>query len=382
MPLPWSYANRLARDVDRWRQAGYVTDTGRTQILADVAARGATFSLPGALAILGATLIGFSAMSFVAANWQDMSKLARLLVLAAGMWGAYAVAAILFTRKLPMFGHAAVLAGTGIFGAAIMLVAQMYHMEGNPPDAVLMWAAGALAAGVGFLSGPVLGLSMLLVALWSGWEMQLTTGVHWAFLLGWGVVSATFLWLRWRPGLHLSALTMAGWIIALGWRLPDGPHHWLVTGIGFAIAIAGVIGTLQYAKLLDGRVGAIAPTATNYGLGLGYIGLLSMQFTRWYGWYDGYNGIGTVNLILYAIVTLAIVIATIAWAMRTDNRPALWISYAAFCAEILGLYFKTLGTLMNTSLFFGLAGVLIIALATAAFKLAKRDPHLIEGARP
>jgi uncharacterized membrane protein len=382
MALPWSYTSRLGRDVDRWRDAGFINEASRKQILGDMAARGAGFSLPGALAILGATLICFSAMTFVAANWEQMSRLSRLLVLAAGMWGSYGAAVMLFSRQLPMFGHAAVLAGTGIFGASIMLVAQMYHMEGNPPDAVLMWAAGALAAGIGFMSGPVLGLSMLLVALWSAWEMQLTTGVHWAFLAAWGAVAATFLWLRWRPGLHLSALTMAGWIIALGWKLPHGPHNWLVTSIGFAIAIAGVIATLQFSKLLDGRIGAIAPTATNYGLGLGFTGLMMLQFTNAIGWYGGYHGAGGVNLVLYAIITLSIVIATIMWAMRTDNRPALWISYAAFSFEILALYFKTLGTLMNTSLFFALAGVLVIVLASAALKLAKRNPDLIEGARP
>ena len=38
--------------------------------------------------------------------------------------------------------------GIAVFGASIMLIAQMYHMEGNPPDAVLTWALGALLAAV------------------------------------------------------------------------------------------------------------------------------------------------------------------------------------------------------------------------------------------
>ena len=40
------------------------------------------------------------------------------------------------------------LGGIAVYGASIMLIAQMYHMEGNPPDAVLMWALGALLAAV------------------------------------------------------------------------------------------------------------------------------------------------------------------------------------------------------------------------------------------
>jgi uncharacterized membrane protein len=248
----------------------------------------------------------------------------------------------------------------------------MYHMEGNPPDAVLLWAAGALVAGVAFMSGPALGLAMLLVGLWSGWEMQLTTGVHWAFLIGWGAVAATFLWLRWRPGLHLAALTLAGWIIALAWKLPNPPHTWLVAAIGFAIAAMAVIAGARFSDAMNGRVGAIAPTATSYGLGLGFIGLLMMQFAQ---------PVSIAALIIYAFVILAIVLATIAWAMATDNRPALWIAYGTFCAEILFLYFRTLGTLMDTSLFFGFAGLIVIGLASAAFRLAKDAPAALQGAK-
>ena len=58
----------------------------------------------------------------------------------------YGGAAWLFARRLAAFAHAAVLAGIAVYGASIMLIAQMYHMEGNPPDAVLMWALGALLA--------------------------------------------------------------------------------------------------------------------------------------------------------------------------------------------------------------------------------------------
>ena len=333
MALPWSYTNRLSKDVDRWHDAGWIDARGRTGIFADVLTRKAIISLPGVLAILGATLVGFSAMTFVAANWQGMSKLARLLVLMIGLWAAYGGAAVLFTRRLNAFGDAAVLGGAAIFGAAIMLVSQMYHIEGNPPDAVLLWA----------------------------------------FLMGWAVVAAAYLWLRWRPGLHLSAMTMAGWIIALGWKLPHGPHHWLVASIGFAIAALSVIGTWQYAKALDGRVGAIAPTTTTYGLALGFAGLLLGQFERMYP----ATSFGT--LLSGAVITLALVIATIYWAMRTDNRSALLVGYAAFSAEILALYFKTFGTLLDTSLIFGIGGLLIIALASVAFRLMKHKPH-IEGA--
>ena len=77
-----------------------------------------------------------------------MSKLARLLLLLATLWGCYGAAAVLLQRRLEAFAQAAVLGGIAVYGASIMLIAQMYHMEGNPPDAVLLWALGALLAAV------------------------------------------------------------------------------------------------------------------------------------------------------------------------------------------------------------------------------------------
>ncbi len=370
MSLPWSYATRLQRDLGRWRDQGWVTDAGHRAITTELAQRRSGPGLAGSLAVLGACLLGFSAMTFVASNWQAMSKLARLLILLVGMWSAYGGAALLFSRKLDVFGHAAVLTGVGIFGASIMLVAQMYHMEGNPPDAVLMWATGALLAGLAFRSNPALALAMLLVALWSGWEMQLTKGVHWGFLVGWGAVACAFLWTRWRPGLHLSAITLSFWIIALAQKLPGGPHHWMVVVIGFGIVALSVFGGDYFAEKLEGRIGAIAPTALTYGLALGFTGLLFMQFAR-------HGALG--RMLLFATITLALSVATIAFAWARDNRAALWVGYSVFAAEILLLYFVTLGTLLNTSLFFFVAGLIVIALSTVAYRLHARTIARIGG---
>ena len=57
------------------------------QIRADVATRGMGVRLSTALGTLAAILIGFAAMSFVAANWQSMSKLARLGIIFVGLLG-------------------------------------------------------------------------------------------------------------------------------------------------------------------------------------------------------------------------------------------------------------------------------------------------------
>ena len=70
---------------------------------------------------------------------------------------------------------------------------------------------------------------MLLIVLWSGWETTDGRGeVHWAFLLGWGAVTAAIAWQRWVGGLHLAAVAMSAWIISLGYLLFDGHGHGVV----------------------------------------------------------------------------------------------------------------------------------------------------------
>ena len=148
----------------------------------------------------------------------------------AGLWGSFAAAFAFFRRDQEAFGHTAVLAGSGIFGAAIMLIAQMYHIDGHPPDAVLVWGLGAALAGIALRSPPALILATLLLALWSGWESTLHQAVHWAFVPAWiALTVASLAVTRWRAVFLLLALVLAGWTFCLGplWFGPAGLPSWL-----------------------------------------------------------------------------------------------------------------------------------------------------------
>ncbi|MEE8579169.1 MAG: DUF2157 domain-containing protein, partial [Hyphomicrobium sp.] len=91
-----SYRSRLDNDLPRWREAGWLTAEGEASIREDVARHGRSLELAPALAIIGAVLIGFAAMSFIAANWDEMSRLARLALIFASLGTAYGIAGILF----------------------------------------------------------------------------------------------------------------------------------------------------------------------------------------------------------------------------------------------------------------------------------------------
>lgn len=362
----WVFRRQLLQDLARWREAGWVTAEGEGAIRAELAASRRGPGLAGVLAILGAILLGFAIMSFVAANWQDMSRLLRLAIIFGALLGSYAAAAALFRRGLDAFAHAALLLAVAVFGAGIMLISQMYHIDGHPPDAVLVWALGALATGILVRSNAALAAATLLFGLWSGMEAWRLDTTHPQLLLAAGVLAAAFLMHRWPPGLHLVAALVTAWVIRLGFVLDGGYAHWLVAMIGIAVAVAAVLAMRREAagppllpvSLADAS--AIAAPLLGYGMVIGFAGLFSTQFLE---------RIDTAGFAAVAALSLGLLLGAIVYGLRENHRAAVWLGYGGFSVEILGIYFKTVGTLFGSSVFFLAAGLLVIALAALAWRL-------------
>ena len=359
--------NRLLTDITRWETAGWITPDGAEAIRRDIATRRSGIGLAGVLATLAEVLVGFGVMSFVAANWQDMSKLVRLMVIAAGLWGAFGGAGWLAERNHPYFADAALLAGVAIFGAGIMLIAQMYHMDGHPPDAVLLWGVGALATGLLTRSNAVLAAALVLFCVWSIMESEthLAIGrIHWAFLVPWAMVAVGFAITRWRPGLHLLAISLSMWIIALAYTIDRGrgyPGHLLVTACGIALMAASMLA----GPAID-RWRQISGAMLAYGFAIAFIGSLGLQFVA-----DSKGG----HILLSGVLALLGIVGTLWWAWGTDNRPVLWLAYGAFSIEIFSLYVRKIGTLLGTSAFFLATGLLLAGLAWLAFRLHDHTPR-------
>ncbi|MGD9784696.1 MAG: DUF2157 domain-containing protein [Hyphomicrobiaceae bacterium] len=361
----WITQQQMKQNLARWREAGWVTEDGERRIAAEIAARGGRVSFAGALATLGVVLLGFALMSFVGANWQEMSRLARLAVIFAGLLGSYAAAGALWKRGHAVLAEAAVLAGVCAFGAGIMLISQMYHIDGYPPDAVLVWALGAIAAGVLTGSRAALGAAAALLALWTGWETMLSNSAH-AALLPFAVVLAGALAAeRWQPGLHLVGLLVSFWVVKMGY-LHNGELNHVVALIGLAVS-AGAGAIIRFAA--DGReasgplahlAGEPAGAALGYGMATAFAGLFGLQF---------FETIPTSHLTVLAALTLAMLVAAIAFGVTHRRRGAVWLGYIGFSIEIMTLYFRTVGTLLGSSVFFLVAGVIVIALAGLAYRL-------------
>ncbi|MBS0235586.1 MAG: DUF2157 domain-containing protein [Proteobacteria bacterium] len=358
----WSpYKKWLLRDLDRWRANGWLSEEGRAAIVADVQNSASAFSLASALGILASVLFGFAAISFVAAHWEDMPRLARLLFLLACVWAGYGVAGWLEMRGQTLLADAAVLFSSGMFGASIMLISQMYNISGDPADGILLWWMGTLLAGAVLRSNPTLALAMVLVGTWSFLHVSESNTVHWPFLIGWALVTAAFVWQRWWPGLHLSALTLSLFVVSLGYLLGKGHAHGLVAVLGVLAAIGSV--AIEKTRFdLD----HLATPLFVYAIAVTFAGLFALQF---------FESPSVAQLLLLAVVTLSLLLVAIAYALSKGNRGALWIGYMAFSTEILAIYGQTIGSILGTSLFFLIAAVIVAALAYLALRLARRSTN-------
>ena len=353
----WNYRRHVERDLERWRAAGWVTLAGAAEIRKDLA-KAPGMGLAGVLGILASVLLAFGVFSFVASHWDEMPRLARLALLFGLLWAGYAAAGVLYARDMRAFGDAAVLFAVAVFGASIALISQMFHIDSHPPDGVYVWWIGALVAGVLLRSNPALALAMVLVCVWTAMEMGQRQRVYWPFLIGWAAVTAAFVWQRWRPGVHLSALALSLFVISLGYALNKGHEHQLVVGIGLAAAFAAIV-----AETSGKDWTGFAPIVLGYAIAAAFAGLMALQF---------YESPARDTLMILAAVTLALLLAAIWYGLQSRNRGVLWLGYIGFSIEILAVYFNLVGTMLSTSAFFLTAGLIVAVLAFMALRLHRR----------
>ena len=115
----------------------------------------------------------------------------------------------------------------------------------------------------------------------------------------------------------------------------------------------------------------VAAPVLSYAMAIAFAGLYALQFFE-------RTSLGT--LVALAALTLVLLLGAISYGLATGNRGVLWLGYIGFSLEVLSVYGKTVGTILNTSLFFLVAALLVAALAYMALKIAQRGPSRTEAA--
>ncbi|HEY4233876.1 MAG TPA: DUF2157 domain-containing protein [Lacipirellulaceae bacterium] len=253
----WSISTKqrawLVEQLERWQSQHFVSADQATQVLglyespAELAERGRSKLLVTLMGV-AAFLIGLALLLLIGYNWQAMPAAIKLLIIFGALAATHALAFELrFRRQMPLGSEVAFLLASLIYGAAIFLVAQIFHLSGHTPDAVWWWAVGVLPFALCLDSVLLHVLLAALLAIWCGME-----------IIGFDELGAWFFG-RWR-------------------HVPNGAYSlplFVLLGLGWAYRRGSVAAIWLYVPLLAWWA-ILQPFAWQAGeLGLFYCGIVA-----------------------------------------------------------------------------------------------------------
>ena len=381
------FTRQLPAEVARWQADGIITaeqaEAIRNRYASDSPEVGGSAignRVVTVIAIMGAALIGLGIIAFIAANWSDIPKLAKLALMVVGTPAIYVIGWFIGYRfGYARVGIAIILLGAIAFGASIHLVAQTYHVPVNHPNLVPLWFLGVIPLAYITRSQAVLGLSIILFLAAAGFRAQewvpgldseeaimLIPGLLplGAFLFAAGrmqarfadtrqfarlcdvsgllaasvaiyVLSFDFLWEEiGRDGLSFKVLTIEYWVV--------------VVVAAVAIAAMIVVAAWRAAEQRPGQiwweagaVGSMALVAAVMWLGLAFGG-------EWLWW-------------VFNLVMLAGVLAMIAAGYRLNRAYLINLAVPIFAITLFTRYFEFGLGLLGQSVAFIVAGVILLA---------------------
>jgi uncharacterized membrane protein len=404
--------------IESWRDRGLLDAETALRLRADLDNGQRRFSFNAFVITAGVVCLCFAAMTFVAANWEDMSRLSRLLLVILGLWAAWGAALWTGLRGLYWWHEALMLLACGMFGAGIMLVSQIYHIQGNAADAVWLWGVGTMLAALLTRGTMALALAIGLFALWHGMQFDSfarQSDVNLPYLGWWLVGAALAWWHHSRTGAHLSVIALCFWLLSVV-AMTNAPEQAALFLAGAAvIAISGLLASISAGGWLRGFEGAALGYAVlllglvtffltlgigpeTYGnqadspppvwhsllplmvllpsMGLAVTGHIRNWALRYDLWVA--LGAGFIVLAVHGLPTLPLIPETVLLALfiwitrmgwRLDLRNLRNIGMAGFVLALLVIYGETVGSLIGTSGFYLGAGVVLLGGAWIATRL-------------
>jgi len=297
---------------------------------------------------LGGLLVCAGILLFVAAHWEELSPSWRftLVLLLVGFFPVAGALTVERFRALSLTFHAI---GTICVGAGIYLAAQIFNLQEHWPNAILMWAIGALAGWMLVQHWSQAILVAILVPAWLVGEWEVRTDEyrvgHFVVEAGLLLLALTYLSaldarkdskervaLAWVGGIAL--IPCAVWALVdqghYGWwqNLPAAPHGVKVTGWFMAITAP-----LLLALILRGRASWMNAISAVWVLLIGTLHAAnsaaheSLLSSSW-------NSLG--GYILAAVGALGLV----AWGFVEKRRERINLGIAGFALTVIIFYFS------------------------------------------
>ncbi len=388
----------LDTESPAWVAEGLITEDQRQRLLARYPPE--MVQAVGLLPLLGSILVGLSALSVVAANWQSLPTLVRLGLLLGSLLAAYTGGEYFLRRGNRRVGHGLLGLGLALFGAGIVLTSQLYQLVGYDVSGLLAWVVAGVLLSYLYDSQLLVLLPILIGAAVQTYCTQALGSFSYA-VAGLVVLGSGYRW--WRQPTGHGPDTLVGSILAIGvlwqaalwvalthakitwffvpamlvyaagdWhqnraagRALQGPP--LVAAYLFALGLALFGETDQYAGLLRPPVlaylGALAGVLALSVAGKRARGQLA-SLPDWLLLLPGFYLPGGLPL---AVATLVVLYAhagsVLARAHRSGEAEQLTLGTVLFIVATMVAYFKLTWAFLDKSLFFLIGGVLLLGLS-------------------
>ncbi|WP_075288903.1 DUF2157 domain-containing protein [Pararhizobium arenae] len=367
------YRARIEKDFNLWIEKGMVDRRAADAMLAEYDSRPSSFSAGRVLMTLAGVLLAAAVLLLVAANWEVIPRIARVVGIIGLIWVLYLGAAFALSRGANAISAGLLVMATLSFGGAIALVGQMYHLSGDAADALFIWLVMACLATVLFRSAPLAVICGIL-SWWLFIQLMVDSdssleGNGYIFFVPILVVIILALVRYTGAGLgrHLAYLLALAW---LGWLYTEAPEAWLAAtyvalGLGVFLLVALPVSPLYRFASDTGAAPAF------YSFALALLGLAALHMEVEELWQDSVVGIAA---LAFSLIGIGI-------AGRL-NGAVRFLGYAAFAGELLFLSSETIGSILGTSGFFLISGGVLAVIAYLVIRIERRLSQANEATQP
>ncbi len=380
--------NWLKGRINQWRESGLISDEQSEAIIKFEELPEAPFRLGTrfnrlvvVLSTLGAILIGAGIISFVAANWQGLPAIAKLVLLIGGQtatyWAAYQLQ---FVRGFPKVGGAVMFTGAAWFGANVFLVAQSYHLSTNNPDLMIWWFLGILPLAYLARSKAITVMAVGIFTIGISWK---TAGIgentESAFMvMGSLLLIATALYatgmlhlrrdnLKFHAGPYLvtGALLAIGVVYVLTFDeffrdSRQGSVREIAALSGSYIAIGVIISGITIAAVVAAARNTVTSGATTFVSKYAESGAIALVIG--FGWFAAalpFNS-PTPYVIVFNLLLIFLIFSTIILGIVNKREALVNVGIIFFVIDLSTRYIELTVDMLDTSLAFIVGGILLL----------------------
>lgn len=385
--------------LKQWQQAGLLEQETAERILAFEKRQPTPRKLP-LLLMIGLIFLSLAIFSFIAANWQAIPDLAKVLLMLALMWVFYTLAH--FSEK-KAFGSPLLfrVIGLAMFGASLLTAAQTFHFP--LANSVLPWAMfiATLAhyfywkhliySVIGFFFGASVLISFMPDIGWLEWIIFIAAALAWfyfskefapvafswillfasGFML-WGLVDYdSLVWPIWT----LFALVLLLLVVPENKQQMIRPLYLITAGMLLVVYLA--VRGQTFIELVDESHVGEAIALAIAGIGVLILSFFKFRSLMWIAI------AGAIGLLLFdeTAIGLAVVaeLSALAYLIiaQRQNKP-LGLGFVYFIIVQFVIYIIYAWERLDMSLFFLIGALLLFLLSAVAWWINRRK----EGVTP